>query len=55
MLKAEFECRGLAVSEKALKYRERTIKREMELWNTSLTLVSRDICVFLEKIYCERE
>ncbi|KAK9960560.1 hypothetical protein ABG768_008409 [Culter alburnus] len=42
MLKAQFECLGLAVYEKALKRRERTKQREMELWNTSLTLVRRE-------------
>ncbi|XP_077064959.1 uncharacterized protein LOC143716341 [Siphateles boraxobius] len=42
VLKAEFECHGLAVYEKALKRRERTKQREMELWNTSLTLIRRE-------------
>ncbi|KAK2903342.1 hypothetical protein QQF64_009718 [Cirrhinus molitorella] len=42
ILKAEFECLGLNYCEKALKRRERTQQREMELWNTAVTLVRRE-------------
>ncbi|KAF4103497.1 hypothetical protein G5714_016380 [Onychostoma macrolepis] len=42
ILKAEFECLGVNYYEKALKRRERIQQREMELWNTSLTMVRRE-------------
>ncbi len=58
ILNAEFECLGLNYYEKALKRRERTQQREMELWNTSLIMVSTDNttpCDFPENIYCLSE
>lgn len=58
IVKAEFECLGLNYYEKALKRRARIQQRELELWNTSLTMVSTDNttqCDFPDNIYCLSE